>query len=143
MGNSLTLVLVNLVTYRRQTLELNKIEFNHREEEISLLTVKTPSVSSTEMISVNGIITRYFPEYEEVSSSNVGHVGKSDFETHPGCLLDLHKFSRSKYNVDQRAPHFIKTPPALLPRPLCTEPKQFIETPREKFERTKFGNVFL
>ncbi|KAI3947257.1 hypothetical protein MKX01_019910 [Papaver californicum] len=74
----------------------NNIESNPREEGISLPTAETPSVSSLEIISVNGIITRYFPEYEEVKSSDVGYVGKNDSEAHPGCLVDLEKFSRSK-----------------------------------------------
>ncbi|KAI3947255.1 hypothetical protein MKX01_019908 [Papaver californicum] len=131
------------VTPRRHCCSIgNKIESNPREEGISLQTVGTPSVSTPEIMSVNGIITRYFSKYEEVKSSDVGYVGKYDSEAHPGCVVDVQKFSRSKNNVDQRTPHFIKTPSGLLPRPLCTEPKQIIETSRGKFGRTEVGKRF-
>ncbi|KAI3988946.1 hypothetical protein MKX01_016517 [Papaver californicum] len=118
----------------------NKIESNPREEGVSLPTTETPSVSSPATTSVNDIITRYFPK--EVKSPDVGYVGKNDSEARPGCLVDLEKFSRSKVNVDQRTPHFIKTPSALLSRPLCTEPKQVIGTSRGIFGRTEVGKRF-
>ncbi|KAI3932323.1 hypothetical protein MKW98_025043 [Papaver atlanticum] len=108
----------------------NKIDSNPREEGISLPTAETP-------ISVNGIITRYFPEYEEAKSPDVDYVSKNDVEAHSGCPVDLEKFSRSKKNVDQRTPHLMKTPSSLLPGPLCTKPKQ--ETLRGKFGRTEVG----
>ncbi|MCL7030076.1 hypothetical protein MKW94_015980 [Papaver nudicaule] len=117
----------------------SKIESNHREEGISLPTVETPSVSESEITPVNGILAKYFPEYEEVTSSDVGYVSKIDFEAQPGCPANLERFSRSKKNVDQRTPRVIKTPPALLYRPLCTEPKQINETSRGKFGRTEVG----
>ncbi|KAI3876976.1 hypothetical protein MKX03_024561, partial [Papaver bracteatum] len=120
------------VTPRRHCCNVgNKIDSNPSEEGISLpTTVETP-------ISVNGIITRYFPEYEEAKSPDVGNVSKNDVEAHPGCPVDLEKFSRSKSNVDQRTPHFMKSPSPLLPRPSCTKPKQ--ETLRGKFGRTEVG----
>ncbi|RZC84483.1 hypothetical protein C5167_047269 [Papaver somniferum] len=119
------------VTPRRHCCNIgNKIDSNPREEGISLPAVETP-------ISVNGIITRYFPEYEEAKSPDVGSVSKNDVEAHPGCPVDLEKFPRSKNNVDQRPPHIMKTPSSLLPGPVCTKPKQ--ETSRGKFGRTEVG----
>ncbi|OVA20118.1 hypothetical protein BVC80_1663g6 [Macleaya cordata] len=124
----------------------DKNESDHKEEKVSQSTVETPTVSSSDIVSVNGIITRYFSEFDEVKSvdDRSGCVISDEFgargcyESHLGKSSRTKKIKHSEEVLVHTTPQTTKTPSRLLSLPLPAEPSA--ETSRGKFGRMEVGN---
>ncbi|XP_010252787.1 PREDICTED: uncharacterized protein LOC104594263 [Nelumbo nucifera] len=108
-----------------------------------------PSVSSSEVASITDIITRYFPQFDEVNQfecpPNSGGVeddeARGTNQVHQDELLTAKDECHSKSQV-QNAPQCMpKTPPRILQLPLPAKPSP--GDPLPEFGRTEVGKRLL